>query len=143
MECIFGHTATLDFDSGGVFEVTPADVLTGATSNATAYVESINVDSGDWSSGDAAGIFTLRRVSGEFQNNENLDVDGNSNVATVDGTLSYFSRLKNVTNDLADFIEYVRGSVDLPDAGQLVTGARIVFNIHYKSVIGNPYSQTI
>lgn len=143
MECLFGNTAVLGFDSGGTFEITPADVITGATSNATAYVESITVDSGDWSSGDAAGSLILRRFSCEFQNNENLNVNGNNDVATVDGVLSYSSRLKNTTNDLADFLEYVRGNVDLPEAGQLAAGAKITFKVNYKSVIGNPYSQSI
>lgn len=75
---------TLAYTSGGTYEIQPGDIITGATSGATARVVSVGQTSGTWAGGDAAGTFVLDTVSGTFQA-ENLNVGANSNVATIGG----------------------------------------------------------
>lgn len=72
----------LPFTSGGTHEVLVGDTLTGATSGATCEVVSIQVDSGTWAGGDAAGYFFVKSVSGTFVA-ENLDEGANPNVCTI------------------------------------------------------------
>ena len=75
---------TVAYTSGGTYEITPGDTITGATSGATATVVQAPVSSGSWAGGDAAGTLTLQDQVGTFQS-ENLNVGGNSNVATIGG----------------------------------------------------------
>ena len=75
---------TIDFTSGGTYEVVEGDTITGATSTETAIVKRIILTSGSWAGGDAAGRFILYSQSGAFQA-ENLDVGANANVATIAG----------------------------------------------------------
>ena len=72
----------LDFNGGGTYEIRPGDVVTGATSGATARVVSVTLDSGAWADGDAAGTLILDDQVGTFEG-ENLDVGTNANVATI------------------------------------------------------------
>ena len=53
------------------------DTIAGATSGAKGRVNGTPmVSSGGWSSANATGTFSLADVSGTFQNNENLNIDG-------------------------------------------------------------------
>jgi hypothetical protein len=74
----------LAFTSGGTYEVVAGDVIEGATSMATADVFDVELTSGTWAGGDAAGNLWLNNQSGTF-GSENLDVGANSNVATISG----------------------------------------------------------
>lgn len=93
--------ATLAFTSGGTTEIAVGDTITGATSGASAVVTRVELDSGSWAGGDAAGTFHLRAVtSGPFQS-ENLDVGASTNLATIAGaqsdvTLSPSGRLETI-----------------------------------------------
>lgn len=73
---------TVSYTSGGTYEILPGDTITGATSASTARVVSLTLATGTWAGGDAAGVLTLDTRSGALQS-ENLDVGGNSNVATI------------------------------------------------------------
>jgi hypothetical protein len=73
---------TLEFTSGGTYRIQPGNVITGATSGATATVVEVVLQSGGWTSGDAAGYLVLTGQSGTFVA-ENLDVGANANVATI------------------------------------------------------------
>jgi hypothetical protein len=75
------------FTSGGTFEVKAGHVITGATSTKTAKVVRVDLASGTWAGGDAAGTFIVEALSGDFQA-ENVDVGTNTNVATVAATAS-------------------------------------------------------
>lgn len=75
---------TLNFTSGGTYQIQPSDTITGATSGATATVVAVILQSGSWSAGDAAGYLVLSGQSGTFQS-ENLNVGGNADVATISG----------------------------------------------------------
>lgn len=70
------------FTSGGTHEVLVADTLTGATSSATCVVVLIELTSGTWAGGDAAGFFVVKTVSGTFVA-ENLNEGANGNVCTI------------------------------------------------------------
>jgi hypothetical protein len=73
----------LDFTSGGTYEVQIGDEIEGDTSGATATIFGIELDSGTWAGGDAAGTFwLLDDQSGTFQS-ETISVGANSNVATI------------------------------------------------------------
>jgi len=78
------------YTSGGTYEIKPGDTITGATSGATGRVIKVEVSTGSWSGGDAEGDIYIDTKSGTFQA-ENLDVDGNSNVATIAGTFTQTS----------------------------------------------------
>jgi len=49
---------------------------------------------------------------------------------------------KSPTGNLADKIEYAGGGTDdYPEPGQTIVGASAVFNITYKTKIGDPFNQ--
>jgi hypothetical protein len=86
------------FTSGGTYEIVAGNIITGATSGATATVFDVVLTSGSWAAGTAAGDLWLNAQTGTFTA-ENLDVGANTNVATVAGnsTLPNQFRLKSGT----------------------------------------------
>lgn len=92
------------FDSGGSYEIAEGDTITGATSGATATVERVQVTSGTWGAGDAAGWLTLSNQVGTFQA-ENLDVGANANVSTVAGNSAVITLLPDgrLDHDISHF----------------------------------------
>ena len=141
IEILTGDKRDLAFTSGGTERPAVGDSITGATSGATAIIESWNKSSGDWHVGDAAGTFKIRRLSGTFQS-ENLDIGANLNLATTNGTLTLYEAITLVTSDLADDIVYMQGgSEEYPDQGQQTIGASATFNIIYRTQTGNHYNQ--
>lgn len=140
-EALIGKRWELAFTSGGTYQPQPGDEIEGATSGATALIESVSVDSGAWENGDAAGSFTLRRLSETFES-ENLNIGANSNIATTNASITYEGPIESTTDDLADDIIYQSGGTDeYPDPEQLAVGASIVVNIVYRTISGNPFSQ--
>lgn len=82
----------LKFDSGmgvGFFE---GDTVTGFTSGATGVVTRVVVESGAFSSSDAAGRLIFASVTGTFQDNEQLRVGG-GHIAHADGTQAAITML--------------------------------------------------
>lgn len=77
----------LTFTSGGTHEAAAGEAIVGETSGATAEVDYVDLNSGSWAAGTAAGYLYIREQSGTFQA-ENLRVDGNANSATIDGNSS-------------------------------------------------------
>lgn len=76
---------TIDFDSGSS-EITVGETVTGATSGATGTVLAVELSSGSWEGGDAAGTIQIQGMDGLFEDGEELDgsVAGDS-AATADG----------------------------------------------------------
>ncbi len=70
------------FTSGGTYEVEEGDVITGASSGATATITRVPLQSGTWAGGDAVGYFIFASQTGTFQS-ETLNVGANTNVATI------------------------------------------------------------
>lgn len=68
----------------GTAAIVVGDTITGGTSGATAVVGVVEVDSGDWSTNDAAGTLTLHTVSGTFQS-ETITSSPSSGSATISG----------------------------------------------------------
>lgn len=88
-----GAISKLQFSSGGVTQVQIDEVVTGATSGAYGTVIGIQLSSGTWVGGDAAGYLFLKQLTGTFTaENVNGSVAG-SNCATAAGasTLLTFS----------------------------------------------------
>lgn len=75
---------SLDFTSGGTYEIVVGDTITGETSAATAAVTSVTLTSGSWAAGTAAGYLTMASAVGSFQA-ETIKVGANLNVATIAG----------------------------------------------------------
>lgn len=73
---------SVDFTDGGTTEIEVGDTITGASSAATAVIQIVDLDSGSWAGGDAAGTFWINQQSGTFQA-ENLNVGASSNLATI------------------------------------------------------------
>ena len=142
-ECVLGAEYSLGYDSGGTDVASAGDSVVGETSAATALLTATSLDSGTWAGGDAAGTLSLRRVVGTFQDNEELTVGGNIGAATVDGLISGTDPLALTTNSLAEGITFSVGNVQMPDADGTVVGVQIIFRVMYRSIAGNPYSQTI
>jgi len=72
----------LSFTSAGTYVIAEDDVITGATSAATATITRVVIESGSFAAGDAAGRLIFASQTGTFQS-ENLDVGANLNVATI------------------------------------------------------------
>ena len=140
-ENIFGIEWSLGFDSGGSYQVTVGETITGDNSNATGYITGVNISSGSLGAGNAAGTFTIRRKNGNFQDNESLNVGSETDVATVDGEISGTSGEANTTGGLAESMDFVSSSIELPAADQEAVGASVIVAINYRKQIGNPYSQ--
>lgn len=76
------HSAA--FTLGGTFELQQGDTITGATSGETAIVCGVGwLTSGTWEDGDAAGTLYLASPSDTFTATEDLNVEGDLNVATI------------------------------------------------------------
>lgn len=83
-----GGVMSLAFDSGGTHEPSVGDLIVGETSEANGYLIAISaLDSGSWAGGDADGTFYISVISGTFEDDETLEMGGEANVATVDGTI--------------------------------------------------------
>jgi hypothetical protein len=142
IECIQGIIWTLGYDSGGTNIPVPGDSVIGEDSGATAIIESVSLNSGTWSGGNASGDLALRRLTGEFEDDEELTIAGNAGALTVDGTAISQDAITSTTGGLAENIFYMSGGLDsYPEHDDQVVGATITFNVEYKTLPGNPYSQ--
>jgi hypothetical protein len=74
----------LAFTSGGTYEILDGDVITGATSAATATVTRVVLQSGSWAAGTAVGRLIFASKTGNFAA-ENLNVGASLDVATIAG----------------------------------------------------------
>lgn len=72
---IFAYVWVLPFDTG-VKEIKVGDTIKGGTSAATGLVTDVEVQSGTWAAGTAAGNLKIMTKTGTFQNNENIYVQG-------------------------------------------------------------------
>jgi len=142
IEAMTGPQFSMDFVSGGTTDVVPGGTVTGASSSATAVVETLSVSSGAWANGNAAGTLTLRRRSGVFTDGENLDTTAQANVATVSGSVSATAPVDLVTGGLADDIFYAGGGSEwYPDEEDEAVAVAALFHIRYATVRGNPFAQ--
>lgn len=135
IENMLGIEWILPFTTG-ISEISVGDIITGVTSSATGFVCGVEITSGTWVGGDAAGNLTLRRLSGTFQDESITD-------AAVQGaSISSISAIESTTNSLAESIIYAGGGTDeYPDDDNLSVGLSATFNIKYITEIGNPYAQ--
>ena len=85
---------SIAFTGGGTAEPVPGCLLTGASSAASAYLVGVDLTSGTWAGGDAAGTFLMSGltggVAGAFES-ENLNASGTvtqDNIATIGAALS-------------------------------------------------------
>lgn len=83
---------SIAFTGGGTAEPLPGCLLTGASSGASAYIIGVQLDSGTWAGGDAAGTLALSGLTGgtAFEA-ENLNCSGavtQNNIATIGAALS-------------------------------------------------------
>lgn len=77
----------LSFDSGGAYVISEGDVITGATSGATATITRVVLESGSFQGEDSTGRLIFASQTGTFQS-ENLNVGANLDVATIAGDSS-------------------------------------------------------
>ena len=140
-ECILSDELTVNYDSGST-EISAGDRITGATSAATGLVISLTLTSGSWGSGNASGALTVRRFTGLFVNNEDLNVGVSSNVATVNGAPTGQSACDLAGGGLVDAITFFSGGVVVAEIDDMTVSANIIFQARYRVMAGNPYSQT-
>lgn len=115
-----GNVRTLAYTSGGTHEVLVGDILTGASSGATARVISLTLTSGTWAGGDAAGTLSLCDQSGTFVS-ENLNEGVNADVCTIasDSTPSTLTSADSV-NTTALPAELTQNLITVGDKSALV-----------------------
>jgi hypothetical protein len=79
--------AVTKYTSGGTNTIAAGNIITGATSEATAEVltDGVHISTGTFGAGTAAGKLTLGSITGTFQTGENIDTVAQSNNATLDG----------------------------------------------------------
>ncbi|MGE0719479.1 MAG: hypothetical protein AB7P02_28815 [Alphaproteobacteria bacterium] len=112
----------VSFDSGGTTQIQVGDTLTGASSGATGFVLRVDLFSGTWAGGDAAGELTIYPLSGTIGAAENLNVGANGNVATT--TANEFVTARNID-------VFIRGNtVEGSKIGVSVTCGQNVFIEH-------------
>ena len=143
IEMMTGTKFDLDYSSGGDATNTPepGDLVVGESSGAEAVVESFTTDSGTWGGGDAAGFFTLRRLTGVFES-EDLTIDGVSGLAQTAGSVvKTKAEVSTGAGLVEDIILTEAGRGDYSESGEQVIGSVAVFNIIYFTELGNPYSQ--
>jgi len=139
IEAFTGVDYSLPF-TGGTTALVTGETVTGGTSGATGYIVSVTVTSGTLASCDAAGILTIRRLTGTFSA-ETLKISGTTSASTT-GIISGQSAITLSTAGLAESIEYASGGADdYPEAGDTIVGVSAIFNVKYKNKSGNPYNQ--
>lgn len=142
IEHVTGIQWSLPFKSGGSYEVKVGDIIVGNDSDATAYVTGINITAGAWTTGDAEGVFIIKRVLGEFGSAETLSVGSEVDVCTLNGSISGVDPAERIFDNCIDRIEYSAGGTDeYPGTGERAVGVYTLFNIYYRINIGDPYSQ--
>lgn len=79
----------IPFSGGGTTEITAGSRIKGATTGATAIVESVLLYSGSWAGGDAAGFMTVQEGSlvGTF-GSENVYIDSDTVAGIDDATVT-------------------------------------------------------
>ena len=131
----------IGYDSGST-EIEIHDKIRGVTSGAVGIVRAVETTSGTWGGGDAAGYIYFRKVTGTFQDDENINrvrPTASSNVATINGTLQGNMSTQFVVKDpdgteadnvgsseTVNSIHHVGASLDAVDA--LYTGASYINN---------------
>lgn len=134
IENILGIEWTLPFTTGSN-KIRSGDTITGVDSSATGYMCDLEVTSGTWAGGDAAGNLTLRRLSGTFQ------AESITSAVVQGDSISSKSAVESTTNSLAESIIYAGGGTDeYPDDDDISVGVSAMFNIKYITETGNPYS---
>ena len=129
--------STIAFASGGTYEPLPGDTITGATGAATATIIDVEVDTGTWDGGDAAGTITLINQSGAFEA-ENLDIGSNTDVATITGDSSQEGGGKDIIIPLniQSIIRRNSNDIDSPPMSRMTQNE--YNSISNKSAVGTP-----
>lgn len=107
----------LPFTSGGVTAIAVGNTITGATSAATAKIMSVELSSGTWAAGTAAGEFIIEGQVGTFAS-ENLNVGASTNLATIAANSGQYGPPLEILNALrrdADGIDSPMLPMTLPE----------------------------
>ena len=137
ISCLTGTEKLLTFISGGTHEIIPGELIVGATSAVTARVIVVDLITGTWAGGTAAGTLRVRLQSGVFVS-EKLKIGVDADVATIAGNSSLILYLGGLVEDIC----YSGGGPEsYPDSGQEITGCPATFMIKYRTVLGNPSAQ--
>jgi hypothetical protein len=88
----------MDFDSGSE---EPAIGATLTSASGSGVVTAVKVTSGTWAGGDVVGYVEFSSITGEFKNNETVDISGgNSNVMTVNEPAGSAKTIAGIPDDL-------------------------------------------
>lgn len=109
--CYGVNWAILGFDRGTSF-LQQNDAISGFTSGATAVVDQIQLMSGSWGNGDAVGILLLKRVTGDFVDNEQILVGSVQMAMTVGNPMLGLRGYMAVPWNIGDQVE-VMADVDI------------------------------
>ncbi len=98
------EAASVEFKNGGPTPIEDGDKVMGETTGAQGTVRGTPIlSSGSWAAANAAGIITLNKVTGTFQNGETLLVIGSSATATVQGYRDRDNYIKAYYGDLSGY----------------------------------------
>ena len=115
----------IGFDSGGTAELLPDTKIEDATSGATGIVRFVELLSGTWAGGDAAGWIYFEKTTGTFGDDNQINrtkPTTSDNIATVNGTIE-----GNIGNGNTEFV--VKSAIGADAADQTITA---VTSIHHE-----------
>jgi len=140
IRCLLEPELVLPFFSGSRAPVV-GELISGATSLASATVLQVTVAAGSWAAGTAAGTIHLRDQGGTFVD-EVLSVTGAADCASISGDSVPGPGFVAATAGLADEMAFLGGGTeDYPESIDIATTVTAVFRVNYRTVIGNPYEQ--
>ncbi len=118
------------FTSGGVAQLQPGVTVTGVTSGATAQVVEIQLSSGTWAAGTAAGVLILDNQVGTFQS-ESLNASIQADICAIGAnTTAYNPELSAVAivRDAQVAPEYLSWPVGITDAQKTYALSQLALN---------------
>lgn len=106
VEINLGYLMTFNL---GTAEIVEGVTIVGASSGASAVAAHIIVQSGDWTTGDAAGFIVMQAITGAFTAVENINVGGITKAKTVSAsgaiTLAPGGRVETVISNFGGYSE--------------------------------------
>lgn len=119
---IGGGREIVPFSSGGTITIAAGDIITGATTGATATVMKVLMYSGTFAGGDAAGFFVVEMIGAVAFGSENVYVSSDTTAGINDATVTV-----NVTHSVSidtEVATVTTTSAILPYAGSAGSNAK-------------------
>lgn len=142
VEVMTAREIDIDFINGllvGIDPV-PGDYVETESGSFLGMIANIEISSGSFNGGNAAGTMTFRRCNGRLRSGDVLQYDG-EDMLTVDSILAHRMPEDLAGGGLAENIAYAGGGpLVAEEPGGTLAGAFAEFRIAYRPESGNPYA---